>query len=81
MCLQFGTQAKFRQSRNHNNQTAENAFSTPWYFSEMEFEPVVCLAILHDVGVRGVVWKVPGVICGVQGVKCLVKFQNFKLVS
>ena len=36
---QFGTQVRFCWSRDHNNRTAENAFSTPWYFSEMEFEP------------------------------------------
>ena len=36
---QFGTQVKFRWSRDHNR-TAENAFSAPWYFSEMELEPV-----------------------------------------
>ena len=36
---QFGTQVRFRWSRDHNNRTAENAFSAPWYFSEMEFEP------------------------------------------
>ena len=40
-CLkQFGTQVKFCWSRDHNNWTAENAFSTPWYYSEMELEPV-----------------------------------------
>ena len=38
--LQFGTQVKFRWSRDHNNRTAENAFSAPWYYSEMELEPV-----------------------------------------
>ena len=38
--LQFGTQVKFRWSRDHNNRTAENAFSTPWYYSEMELKPV-----------------------------------------
>ena len=37
---QFGTQVKFRWSRDHNNRTAENAFSTPWYYFEMELEPV-----------------------------------------
>ena len=37
---QFGTQVKFHWSRDHNNQTAENAFSAPWYYSEMELEPV-----------------------------------------
>ena len=37
---QFGTQVKFRWSRDHNNRTADNAFSAPWYFSEMELEPV-----------------------------------------
>ena len=37
---QFGTQVKFRWSRDHNNRTAENAFSAPWYYSEMELEPV-----------------------------------------
>ena len=36
--FQFGTQVKFRCSREHNNRTAENAFSAPWYFSEMELE-------------------------------------------
>ena len=38
--IQFGTQVKFRWSRDHNNRTAENAFSAPWYYSEMELEPV-----------------------------------------
>ena len=38
--FQFGTQVKFRWSRDHNNRTAENAFSAPWYYSEMELEPV-----------------------------------------
>ena len=38
--LQFGTQVKFRWSRDHNNRTADNAFSAPWYYSEMETEPV-----------------------------------------
>ena len=37
---QFGTQVKFRWSRDHNNRTTDNAFSGPWYHSEMEFEPV-----------------------------------------
>ena len=37
---QFGTQVKFRWSRDHNNRPAENAFSAPWYYSEMELEPV-----------------------------------------
>ena len=36
---QFGTQVRFCWSRDRNNRTAENAFSAPWYFSEMEFEP------------------------------------------
>ena len=36
---QFGTQVKFCWSRDCNNRTAENAFSAPWYFSEMELEP------------------------------------------
>ena len=36
---QFGTQVKFRWSRDHNNRTADNAFSAPWYYSEMELEP------------------------------------------
>ena len=31
---QFGTQVKFRWSRDCNNWTAKNAFSAPWYFSE-----------------------------------------------
>ena len=39
-CLQFGTQVKFRWSRDHNNRTADNAFSAPWYYSKMELEPV-----------------------------------------
>ena len=38
--MQFGTQVKFRWSRDHNNRTAENAFSAPWYYSEMELKPV-----------------------------------------
>ena len=37
--VQFGTQVRFRWSGDRNNRTAENAFSAPWYFSEMEFEP------------------------------------------
>ena len=37
--IQFGTQVRFCWSRDRNNRTAENAFSAPWYFSEMEFEP------------------------------------------
>ena len=37
---QFGTQVKSRWSRDHNNRTVENAFSAPWYYSEMELEPV-----------------------------------------
>ena len=36
---QFGTQVRFRWSRDRKNRTADNAFSAPWYFSEMEFEP------------------------------------------
>ena len=36
---QFGTQVKFRWSRDRNDRTAENAFSAPWFFSEMELEP------------------------------------------
>ena len=36
--IQFGTQVRFRWSRDRNNWTAENAFSAPWYFSEMELE-------------------------------------------
>ena len=38
--IQFGTQVKFRWSCDHNIRTADNAFSTPWYYSEMELEPV-----------------------------------------
>ena len=38
--IQFGTQVKIRWSRDHKNQTVENAFSVPWYYSEMELEPV-----------------------------------------
>ena len=38
--IQFGTQVKFCWSRDHNDWTAENAFSTSWFFSEMEPEPV-----------------------------------------
>ena len=38
--LQFGTLVKFRWSDDHNNRTAENTFSAPWYFSEMELVPV-----------------------------------------
>ena len=37
--IQFGTQVKFRWSRDRNDRTAENAFSAPWFFSEMELEP------------------------------------------
>ena len=36
---QFGTQVKFRWSRDRNDRAAENAFSTPWFFSEMELKP------------------------------------------
>ena len=36
---QFGTQVKFRWSRDRNSRTAENAYSAPWFFSEMELEP------------------------------------------
>ena len=37
--MQFGTQVKFRWSRDRNDRTAENAFSASWFFSEMELEP------------------------------------------
>ena len=37
---QLGTQVKFCWSGDHNNQTADNAFSVPWYFFDMELEPV-----------------------------------------
>ena len=37
--LQFGTQVKFRWSSDCYNWTADNTFSAPWYFSEMELEP------------------------------------------
>ena len=37
--IQFGTQVKFRWSRDRNDRTAENAFFAPWFFSEMELEP------------------------------------------
>ena len=37
--VQCGTKVKFRWSHDHNNRTAENTFSTPWYYSEMELEP------------------------------------------
>ena len=37
--FQFGTQVKFRWSRDRNDRTAENAFSAPWFFSEIELEP------------------------------------------
>ena len=37
---QFGTQAESHQSCDHNSQAAVNGFSEPWYFSEMELEPV-----------------------------------------
>ena len=30
---------QFRWSRDRNNRTAENAFSAPWFFPEMELEP------------------------------------------
>ena len=36
----YSLAVKFRRPRDPNNQAAENAFSTPWYFSEMELEPV-----------------------------------------
>ena len=36
---QFGTQVKFRWSRDRNDRTAENAFFPCWFFSEMELEP------------------------------------------
>ena len=35
----FGTQVKFRWSRDRNDRSAENVFSAPWFFSEMELEP------------------------------------------
>ena len=38
--IQFGTQAKSHRSLDHNSQAAVSAFSAPWYFSEMELEPV-----------------------------------------
>ena len=38
--LQSGTQVNFRWPCDDNNQTAENSFSAPWYYSEMELEPV-----------------------------------------
>ena len=38
--IQFGTQVESHRSRDHNSQAAVNAFSAPWYFSEMELEPV-----------------------------------------
>ena len=40
LSTQFGTQVKFRWSRDHNNRTADNAFSASWYYSEMKLEPV-----------------------------------------
>ena len=40
LCLQFGTQVKFRWSRDRNDRAAENAFfPRPGFFSEMELEP------------------------------------------
>ena len=39
LTTQFGTQVKCRWSRDRNDRTAENAFSAPWFFSEMELEP------------------------------------------
>ena len=39
LLTQFGTQVKFRWSRDRNDRTAENAFSAPWFFPEMELEP------------------------------------------
>ena len=33
------TQVKFCWSRDRNDRTADNAFSAPWFFSEMELEP------------------------------------------
>ena len=38
--FQLGTQAESHRSRDHNGQAAVNGFSAPWYFSEMELEPV-----------------------------------------
>ena len=38
--IQFGTQVESHQSRDHNSQAVVNAFSAPWYFSEVELEPV-----------------------------------------
>ena len=32
------------------------------------------LAVLRDVGVRGVICSVRGMVCGVRVVKCLVSF-------
>ena len=37
--IQFGTQVIFRWSRDRNDRTAENAFSAPCFFSEMELKP------------------------------------------
>ena len=37
---QFDTQVNFAGKHDHNNRTAESAFSDPWNFSEMELEPV-----------------------------------------
>ena len=39
LAVQFGTQVKLRWSRGRKDRTAEDAFSAPWYFSEMELEP------------------------------------------
>ena len=39
MFIQFGTQVKFCWSRDRNDRTSDNAFSAPWFFSEMGLEP------------------------------------------
>ena len=41
---------KFRWSRDHNNRTAENAFSAPWYYSEIELEPLGLVAFAVNDG-------------------------------
>ena len=35
---QFGIQVESPGSCDHNSQAAANAFSVPWYFSEVELE-------------------------------------------
>ena len=38
--FKFGTQVESHRSSDHNSLAAVSGFSAPWYFSEMELEPV-----------------------------------------